>query len=115
MVEAIFAEIDHLGNPPFILVGDLNANTDDIPAIEIALQSGRLMDIGQHAERFGQPAAEPTCFVTPVSDGTRRDYVLASPELFACFTEFRVDRIVEVPVHAVLHFRLAIPFADQPK
>ena len=115
LLEALFAELEQLGQPPFLMVGDFNANTDDLFAFDVALQSGRIIDVGQCADRFGQPPSAPTCYATPTSQGTRRDYVFSSPELFSCFTGFEVTRDIATPVHAISSFTLEIPFEDPTK
>ena len=50
MVEALLDQLDHLGNPLFLMVGDFNAEPEDLPVVDAALQTGRLVDVGLHAD-----------------------------------------------------------------
>ena len=71
-------------------------------------------DLGAVADTFGEPTHQPTCIAPSSLQATRRDFMFASPSLFAAVRNFRVIFQDETPVHGTIFVQLnfhALPSA----
>ena len=92
---------------PILIMGDLNAEIEDLPVMRDLLDSGAWTDIGADAHIWGQPRCETTCQVHAAARATRRDYMIANELLLPAIEAFRVHRSDEFPTHAPLQLRVA--------
>ena len=60
-----------------LIVGDVNADPADVPAIKCTLQQG-WSDLGAQADQWGQPPCAYTCLAQQALQPTRRDYAFAN-------------------------------------
>ncbi|MFM7984483.1 MAG: hypothetical protein ACKPKO_34675 [Candidatus Fonsibacter sp.] len=94
--DAIFAaarqEMAERGDTYVAIVGDLNAELDDVPSASSLLLQAGWADLGAHPARAVQGGPIPTCFAAIGSpDGNRRDFVLVDPLLLTLITQFKVS------------------------
>eukprot|EP00973_Karenia_brevis_P041723 5774588-Karenia_brevis.AAC.1 len=59
LLHAVFTEFESLPDGPKMLVGDFNADTNDLPALQSRLDTGQYIDLGAQAHVFGQPPSQP--------------------------------------------------------
>ena len=109
LLSAIMDEWDSLPPGPKMLLGDFNCELEDLTDITRRLQEGSMIDLGAHAHLFGRPSCQPTCAAHNSAQPTRRDYVLASPDLFPLVQDVQVLDRGEVPVHSPIMVKLKIP------
>ena len=67
LLEAIIAESATLPPGPRIIFGNLNADPENLPSLQAALDGHDFVDLGVH-DAFDHPTLQPTCF--PCGDGT---------------------------------------------
>ena len=91
---------------PALIVGDLNAEPEDIPALKRALQHSEWHDVGAEAECFGRRAKQDTCHTGAHARSTRRDYIFANTSSWPLIDDFVVDREAEFPTHDVLQLAI---------
>ena len=91
---------------PILIAGDLNAYPLDIPAMSELLGKFCFSDLGAVADTFGQPTHQPTCVAPSSLQATKRDFMFASPSLFAAVRNFRVIFQDETPLHGTLFVQL---------
>ena len=107
ILSAVMEEIEAWGDTCVALLGDLNADLEDLPSIQNFLARG-WRDLGSHPAWqgvHGQPAA--TCFAANgPPQGNRRDFVLTDPQLFGFVHTFEVTPETIFPVHRPLRFLL---------
>ena len=81
--DAIFQAIvsDHRlrGVGPTFIVGDINADPDDLPTLSELLANKGWTDLGAAAATWGQLASQPTCITKQSNAATRRDYMFCLP------------------------------------
>ena len=92
-------EIDAWGKPPVIIGGDLNADTDKLPVLQEALDSGEYIDLGGSADMWGAERDQPTVQVSGNTKASRLDYLIASTRLMPSINGFRVDQCDKCPTH----------------
>ena len=90
------------------IVGDFNADLEDIPSALIFTEELQWQDLGAIAQQWGQPAEAPTCTVANANEPTRRDFILASPMAIPMVTHFQVSTGDVCPTHATLTMHVAI-------
>ena len=83
------------GGEPCLVVGDFNADTENLTVMQQVLASG-WTDLGLLYDN------SDTCFATSRSKGTRRDYVLANAAAMKCTVGFRVVRDAVLRTHRPL-------------
>ena len=111
IVEAVVQEITQRGDIYAFIVGDLNADTCDLPAVTELLQTQGWTDLGACPKWLaGRPPA-PTCFVADHA-GTRRDFILADARLMTMPLAFEVAEEDTFPVHKPV--RMDIGHQQQP-
>ena len=115
LLEAILDELHYISGTPFLIVGDLNGELDDFPAIASHLADGTIVDVGSHAGAVGGQIAQPTCFATPTSEGTRRDYILSSADLLPYIHSMTIQRHPIIPVHCIIRLEIRMPIGQDTK
>ena len=66
---------------PKTIVGDFNAELEDIPAPHALVQHEGWIDVGASAAIWGASSNEYTCISPNSRTPTRRDYILVNPEM----------------------------------
>eukprot|EP00973_Karenia_brevis_P018422 2526579-Karenia_brevis.AAC.1 len=89
MPQAIMKEFDEQPAGPRIILGDVNADPDDLEILHSNLNEGASIDVGAHAQIFDQPALQPTCYPPNNVAPTRRDFVFVSADFFPFVTLFQ--------------------------
>ena len=105
---------DFMLRPPGarFLVGDLNADPDDIAAILALLADLHWVDVGSIASTWGSPDCQATCTTKGANQPTRRDFVFASPEALGLIKGFKVMGEDLCPTHATLTLLLDLEEAE---
>ena len=103
MIEYILEDMAHRPQGPMMIVGDLNGDTQNFRAVQEALQTQELLDVGAHASKWGSTPADYTCKAPGARKPTRRDYILANPTAFDMIGHFHVDHQGLLQVHDILH------------
>ena len=108
-MSAILHEFAHMPSGPKMIVGDLNCEPQDLPALATYLADGEFVDLGSIAHVYGHPPNQPTCY--PYNNGTpsRRDYAFASSTLLPLISSLFVGPQGDFPAHGCLHLQLTIP------
>ena len=106
LLRAILLEIEAPPKGPTLIVGDVNADIDSTPVLQNVVEAGLFIDVGAHADVFGQIPNQPTCMARNATKPTRRDFVFSSPDLFPALMQFQVVHADTTPVHATFIFRL---------
>ena len=104
---AIKAELDAQVCGPTCIVGDVNADLADIHSLQSLIIDLGWIGLGAKARIWGQPDNEFTCVTANTKVPTRRDFVLANPELFPLVTNFGVVHGNVFPTHSILRFRVS--------
>ena len=89
LIEATIGEMDQLGGKYQLLVGDFNADIEKLSSLKQLFDRG-WVDLGAKAHIWGKVAEEYTCLTANSKKGTRRDFIMVSPELFPHIKEFQV-------------------------
>ena len=90
IISAIIAEMQAHPECPILIAGDLNAEPSDLLAISKFLGEFCFLDLGAVADTFGQPTHQPNCIAPSSLQATRRDFMYASPSLFAAVKILKV-------------------------
>ena len=88
------------------LVGDFNAEPEDLPEIQHLPNEQHWVDIGANAEKWEGIAFQPRCLAPNAVDKTRRDYIYANPEALVLIRHFQIIDDNKFPVHATLRMTL---------
>ena len=117
IVAAIFEDYQIRGPGPAFLVGDVNAEPADLPALQELLLNLGWTDLGAAAAMWGQPASVPTCLTKKSNEPTRRDYIFFSPAALALVRGLVVRPGDLCPTHSTLevHFDLDAPAYSRNK
>ena len=106
IISAIIAEMQVHPECPILIAGNLNAEPANIPAFSKLKGKFSFLDLGAVADTFGQPTHQPTCIAPSSLQATRRDFMFASPSLFAAVPKNEVIFQDETPVHGTLFVQL---------
>ena len=107
LAKAYIEESAHHPPGPRLFVGDLNCEgATDLSHLKTLVEEHGWIDIGLHADKYGQPIATPTCKSPNATEKTRRDYIFANPEALAIIKHFYVIDDLLFPVHATLRLIL---------
>ena len=106
LFHAILLEISAQPKGPTLIVGDVNADIESIPILRNLIEAGLFIDVGAHADAFGQVPNQPTCVARNSTQPSRRDFVFSSPDLFPAFMQNQVVHADTTPVHATPLFQL---------
>lgn len=100
LMEGVFDDWIDRGCPPAIITGDLNADAMKVPSIAKLINVKGWLDVGSRASPYGKMDNQPTCIAPNYKTKTRRDYILASPQLVPSFTDFNIQDDGTFHVHA---------------
>ena len=100
---------------PIILLGDLNVDTNEIPAISRLIDELGWVDAGGKAQIWGGEPNQPTCKAPNANKANRRDYSFISPELGSRIASFSVQYSDAYPFHQPLDLVLKCECTDPPK
>eukprot|EP00969_Alexandrium_andersonii_P012145 529555-Alexandrium_andersonii.AAC.1 len=106
LCEAVLQEAAAAPPGPLLVVGDLNANPEDLPILNDALEARRLTNVGHVAELWGGSNDQATCLAPLASVGTVRDYVFANHVALQMVTGFGVDSRSPFLVHSPIAVRV---------
>eukprot|EP00973_Karenia_brevis_P024245 3348221-Karenia_brevis.AAC.1 len=94
---------------PTIICGDLNGSIPNFPTLEDKIQDGSLIDVGMASFNDNTDLNIPTCHPHTSTQSFRRDYFLATSDIFPYINDFKVCRDENIPVHSRLSIHLDIP------
>ena len=112
MLGNMLEELTHYPGSPYLLVGNMNSEADELYPLQEFINRGKLVDVGAQSAVFNATPHLPTCFPTQ-GDPSRRDFVFSSVDLWPLFRSFDVSPC-SVPVHQLLSFQLSFP-AQSPQ
>jgi hypothetical protein len=98
-------ELAAQGSGPMAIIGDVNADLEDIPALYRLVTEEGWIDVGGRADIWGGIAAEFTCVAPGAARPTRRDFVIVNEALWLQLDHFQVVHQDAMPVHSLLQFR----------
>ena len=87
---------------PILIVGDLNADVDDLPLLHDLIVEHRWRDCGACASFWGGTDKQPTCFASHAKEATRRDFMIVSPLWFKGVAKFEVTNSDSFSVHQLI-------------
>jgi exonuclease III len=112
LVTATVNEMSMLAGKFQMLVGDFNADIEKIDACKDLLSKG-WVDVGAAAQIWGKHPCEFTCLTANSKKGSRRDFILVSPEVFPLIKTFEVDHANDLPTHSTLRIGTNPPQGQQ--
>ena len=98
MFKSICDELAHHSLPAAI-VGDFNADLEDLDPLQSRIDSNQLFDLGA-LQHLGDQAGQTTCLAHGARGATRRDFFLANTLLLPWATGFRVIEGEGFDVHS---------------
>ena len=110
--DATINEMATLGGKYQTVTGDFNADIDKIAPLKKLIDQGWI-DLGAHASIWGKQDKEYTCLSANANQDTRRDYMLASPDLFPFTKNFEVVHNNGVPTLSTLRCTISPPVGQQ--
>eukprot|EP00973_Karenia_brevis_P038453 5303805-Karenia_brevis.AAC.1 len=60
MISMILNEFSQLPEGPRLIVGDFNADVENLPTLDAVVEEGKFVDLGAQAHVFNQPPTQPT-------------------------------------------------------
>ena len=108
LVQAGLKQIELCPQAPTFILGDLNAEPDQVASIHQLLTDRHWVDVGAVASTWGGSDLEHTCIAPTAKQATRRDFVFCSPQAFPLIQGFKVDHSTSMPVHAMLVVTLRV-------
>ena len=84
----------------------MNAEPDDLPAVQILQQGHGWTDLGAHPKWMLNGASAPTCFVAG-NVGTKQDTALVDPHLCCLVRAFETSPEDAFPVHRPIKLDVA--------
>ena len=108
LLDAILQEIEAQPPGPTAIVGDLNAEPQDIGILHNLLLNKGWTDVGAQAHCWGEEDNTFTCLTAGALRGTRRDYIFVNPQLLPAIRHFRVVPDDDHPVHSTLQVQIAV-------
>ena len=108
MVEAALEDMALQPPGPRFLLGDLNGDPATFPALQQALDTNLLLDVGAQAHAWGEVTNDYTCRAQGAKQPTRRDYIFATPAAHTYITHFHVNHSEAFDVHDPIHLELTI-------
>ena len=115
--QAIVSDQALRGVGPTFIVGDINADTEDLPTLSELLANHGWTDLGAAAATWGQPASQPTCITKQSHAATRRDYMFCNASALGLVRGLHVRAGDLCPTHSTveLHLALDAPAFDMNK
>ena len=104
--------MDELDQDPYTLtlvLGDLNADTQDIPTIQYCLDREGWTDLGSVASIWQGEDEQTTCFAPNAKVATRRDYMFSNPAMLPRICCYYVDQTDTFPVHQPIRTAITVP------
>ena len=90
IMECIFNENTAQGNPPCLIVGDINCLPTDLTFMRHLLGPANYVDVGATESSWCVEPNAPTCKTTNTETETRRDYMFAHPMVVPLLHRFSV-------------------------
>ena len=112
IIEAILEEVSCQPPLPCLMMGDLNANTEDIPHVVHMIDSLGWHDLGAEANTWGGTPNEHTCVTSGTLAPTRSDYIFCNAKGFPLVRAFHVIHSDLFSVHSILQVALVAEGAD---
>ena len=113
-MEAVELEWAATGVQDVLMVGDFNAEADTVPALAALLERQAVLDVWERLGPEGDGGA--TCFAKGlVGAGKRRDWILASPAVFARVRAVRVREGAGYDTHKPVQILLGPTGAAPPR
>ena len=106
LIRAVREEILQQGDVFVALVGDFNAEPEDLPALQHLTQEAGWTDAALHPGWSGGTPPQATCFAPNSVRGNRRDFIFVDPHLVQAARGFRVTSELTFPVHRPLQLTL---------
>ena len=106
LIQACRDEMAEQPDGPSRIVGDLNADPENIASLRHLLEHEDWVDVGANAHVWGRKDNEYTCITQGSKQGTRRDYLFCNTHLFPYICNFLVDHDPDIPTHATLWFQV---------
>ena len=98
---------------PMMIIGDIDGDLAVFPTLHEKVRAWQLLDVGEHATKWGQMPKDYTCKAHGALQPTRRDYVIANPCAFKYISHFEVRHDAGLDVHEVIHLQLQWQGASQ--
>ena len=116
LLKTVIGDVARLApDSPHFVLGDFNADLEDLEAVWSLVTRGVFTDLGgtRVAERFGLAASLPTCHARNAVRSARRDSVLANGLALSLIDDFAIiyEHTLRTRTHAVLQVRLKPPDA----
>ena len=102
----IKTELDLWPEELYIVATDLNARTDRIPTVHDLVTHGDWVDVGLHADLWGELPGQPTCQINDKAAETRIDYLFVCRKLMPAVDGFRVHTCDSFPTHQPIQMLL---------
>ena len=99
MVAALVCELEEVAKDQVCIIGDLNADLEDIPMALDLVENEGWKDMGANAENWGGVKDEPTCMAPNSKKATRRDYILVNQKMFQNVQAFQVEHTDSFATH----------------
>ena len=102
LIGVIRDELEEHPNIPTLIVGDLNAEPEDVPIVQEMLQEEGWTDCAGQAGIWGRTGGQGTCTAPNSKRTTRRDYIFACPVALPMIAGCEVHKTDEFAVHQPL-------------
>ena len=106
--QAILSDHSLRGVGPTFIVGDINADPDDLPTLTDMLATKGWTDLGAAAATWGHPASQPTCITKQSHAATRRDYIFCNANALSLVRGLVVRAGDLCPTHSTVEVHLAL-------
>ena len=84
-----------------MIIGDLNAEVDDLPTLKKLIDDD-WVDLGSAAAQAAGLEPLPTCQATGTAKPTRRDYIIVNSHLWPMVEDYKGVNNADFPTHAVV-------------
>ena len=101
-------ELAEVADQPTCILGDLNADPDDIPTAWDLITNEGWKDLGDNAHIWGGVRAEATCQAPNTNTATRRDYIIANEKMFEKVRGFEVEGDDNFATHKPIAAKLEV-------
>ena len=109
IVRVAIEAICEAGDPPALIVGDLNADTEALLNLTRHLNEGQWTDCGAHANLWGAQPEAPTCTTANSAKATPRDFILANAKALNAIKSFEVQGgNDDIPTHKPVRVRIKV-------
>ena len=108
LMQAILKERETQPSGPVLIMGDLNADPENIATTKEMLVNGLWVDVGAHAARWNGINKEYTCVTARSKAPTRRDYIFCNQEMMPLIRNFKVIHENGLPTHSTLAIKVDV-------